>query len=176
MRESASGPSDFHVAAVRNLWSAETATVSARAGVKIGLGDEDRLLGGGNDVYVSVNATRAPANGRGLVWHAQLGYLRAGRLRILDSIQERNPWFAGLGVEWPVWRDFTLQTQVDAHAPIADSALAELGDVAFLLSVGMTWSIAPGLEAEFGFSEDIAPHTGPDFVPRAGIRYVPGTR
>ena len=110
------------------------------------------------------------------MWHAQLGYLRAGELRILGAIQRRNPWFAGVGVEWPVWRSLTVKTQVDAHAPIANSALTELGSVALLLTVGVTWSISPELEIEFGFSEDIAPHTGPDFVPRAGIRYVLAAR
>ena len=174
LREPAGGLSDIHVAAVRHLWHSEDATISVRAGGKLGVGDEERLLGGGHDYYVSVNATRAPTNGSGLVWHAQLGYLRAGRLRILDPIQERNLWFTGAGVEWPVWRNLTLKTQVDAHAPVADSALTELGDVAFALTVGMTWSISPEWQVDLGFSEDIAPHTGPDFVPRAGIRYVPG--
>ena len=125
---------------------------------------------------MSVNATGASVNLEGLVWHAQLGYLRAGELRILGAIQRRNPWFAGVGVEWPVWRNLTVKTQVDAHAPIANSALTELGSVALLLTVGVTWSISPELDLEFGFSEDIAPHTGPDFVPRAGIRYVPAAR
>ena len=174
LRDSAGGLSDIHLAAVRNVWRTENTAVSVRAGARLGVGDEDRLLGGDDDYYLSVNATRTPADGAGLVWHAQLGYLRAGKLQILGPIQKRNPWFAGVGFEWPVWRDLTLKAQVDAHGAIADSALTELGDVAFLLTVGMSWMISPELEVEFGFSEDIAPHTGPDFVPRAGIRYVPG--
>ena len=176
LQESAAGLSDLHLAAVRDMWRSDDAAFSIRTGVKLGIGDEDRLLGGGNDYYVSINATGASANPGGLVWHAQLGYLRAGELRILGALQRRNPWFAGAGVEWSVLRNLTVKTQVDAHAPIANSALTELGNVALLLTVGATWSLSPELELEFGFSEDIAPHTGPDFVPRAGIRYVPAAR
>ena len=176
LREPAAGLSDLHLAAVRNVWRSENAALGIRAGVKLGIGDEDRLLGGGDDYYVSINATGASADLGGLVWHAQLGWLRAGELRILGPIQRRNPWFAGVGVEWPVWRKLTVEAQVDAHAPVAHSALTELGSTALLLTVGVTWSISPELEIEFGFSEDIAPHTGPDFVPRAAIRYVPAAR
>lgn len=174
-RDPAGGLGDVHVAAVRNLWRSEALSVSVRGGVKFGMGDETRLIGGGNDYYASVNATRASPRRRGLAWHAQAGYLRAGRLQVLGSIQKRNLWFAGVGVEWPVWRALTLKAQVDTHTAIAESALTELGDVSMLLTVGITWSISPELEVEFGFSEDIAPDTGPDFVPRAGIRYVLGT-
>ena len=174
LREAASGTGDAHVAAVRNLWRSDTTAVSARAGVKIGIGDESLLLGGGQDYYVSLDVTHTRAEGLGLVWHGQLGYLRAGKLEILGSMQKRHPWFAGVGVEWPVWPSVILKTQVDVHAPVADSGLRELGDTSVLLTVGMTFSIAPELEAEIGFTEDIAPDTAPDFVPRAGIRYVPG--
>lgn len=176
LREPAAGLSDLHLAAVRDVWRSDNAALSIRTGAKFGIGDEDRLLGGGDDYYVSINATGASAGLGGLVWHAQLGLLRAGELRILGAIQRRNPWFAGVGVEWPVWRNLVVKTQVDAHAPIANSELTELGSVALLLTVGVTWSVSPELELEFGFSEDIAPHTGPDFVPRAGIRYVPAAR
>ena len=176
LQEPTSGMSDLHLAAVRSVWRSENTDISIRTGVKLGIGDEDRLLGGGDDYYASINATGTSASLGDLVWHAQLGWLRAGELPILGAIQRRNPWFAGAGVEWPVWRSLTLKTQVDAHAPIAQSALTELGSVALLLAVGVTWSVSPELELEFGFSEDIAPHTGPDFVPRAGIRYVPAAR
>jgi len=173
LREPASGLSDLHLAAVREMWRSDNAALSIRTGVRLGIGDEDRLLGGGDDFYVSMNATGASARLRGLVWHAQLGWLRAGELRILGAMQRRNPWFAGVGAEWPVWRDLTVKAQLDAHAPIAHSALTELGSVALLLTLGATWAISPDLELEFGFSEDLAPHTGPDFTPRAGIRYAP---
>lgn len=176
LQEPAAGLSDLHLAAVRDLWRSDNAALSIRTGVKLGIGDEDRLLGGGDDYYVSINTTGASDSLGGLVWHAQLGYLRAGELRTLGAIQRRDLWFAGAGVEWPVWRSLVVKTQVDAHAPIASSALTELGSVALHLTVGATWSISPELALEFGFSEDIAPHTGPDFVPRAGIRYVPAAR
>jgi len=176
VQEPASGLSNLHLAAVREMGRSDNAALSIRTGVRLGIADEDRLLGGGDDFYVSINATGASASLRGLVWHAQLGWLRAGKLRILGAMQRRNPWFASVGAEWPVWRALTVKAQVDAHAPIAHSALTELGSVALLLTLGATWAISPELDLEFGFSEDLAPHTGPDFTPRAGIRYVPAAR
>ena len=93
------------------VWQSEKVAVSAQAGVNLGIGDEECLLGDGKaGCFVFVCATAAPSVGRGLIWHAQLGYLRAGWLRILGSIQERGLRFAGLGVEWPIWRNLTSRS------------------------------------------------------------------
>lgn len=83
----------------------------------------------------------------------------------------RCPWFAGVGVEWPAWRRLHLKLQLDTHAPFADSALKELGEPSMLLTVAGTCSFATRWEVEFGFTEDIAPRTAPDFTPRLGVRY-----
>ena len=37
--------------------------------------------------------------------------------------------------------------------------------------MGASWLFAPGWEAEFSFSEDIAVETAPDFVLLFGLRY-----
>ena len=69
-------------------------------------------------------------------------------------------WFAGLGMEWRTWRTLHLKAQIDSHAAVA----------------GLSWLFAPGWEAEFSFSEDIAVETAPDFVLQLGVRYRSSAR
>ena len=176
LRSAAAGPGRAHVAVTRGLRRSGAHAVSLRAGLKLGLGEEQRLLGGGRDGYVSLHWTRKHRAASALGWHAQAGLLRAGESRVLGALGARSPWFAGVGLEWPAWRRLHLKVQLDAHGPVADSALTELGDTAVLLTVAGTWAFRPGWELEFGFSEDIAPRTGPDFTPRLGIRYRPPGR
>ena len=171
-----SGLARVHVAVTRRLWQSGAHVVSARAGVKLGTGEARDLLGGEDDGYVCAQRTQDRGEGHGLAWHAQLGRLRAGGSPGLGEIAGRNPWFAGAGLEWRVWQRLHLNVQLDAHAAVADSALDELGDTTALLTVAGTWALAPRWEIEVGFTEDIAPRTGPDSTPRLGVRYRPAGR
>lgn len=172
MREEVQGFGDAQLALVRNIWSSDDAVISGRAGIKFASGDEDELLGSGSeDYYVSVNFSGHQKSSLPLVWHGQLGYLRAGDARILGDIQEQDLWFASLGIEWQAWNTLHLKLQVDSNDAVADSRLDQLGDTAVQLTVGASWLFAPGWEAEFSFSEDIAVDTAPDFVLQLGLRY-----
>ena len=175
LREASAGLGSARVALTRSLWRRGAHALSVRAGVKLGVGDERNLLAGGDDGHVSLQWTRADPT-PGLAWHAQVGWLRAGRSRVLGTMANRSPWFAGMGLEWPAWRRLHLKLQLDAHGPVADSALRELGDPSALLTVGGTWTVGPRWQVEFGFTEDIAPRTAPDFTPRLGFRYRAGGR
>jgi hypothetical protein len=172
MREDVSGSGDMHLALVKKLWESPAAAISARAGVKLGLGDEDDLLGSGSDdYYLSFNFSGQDTSERPLIWHGQFGYLRAGDADVLGSIQEQDLWFAGLGFEWQAWQQVHLKMQVDSHDAVADSRLDQMGEVAVQLSAGVSWLFAPGWEAEFSLSEDIAVDTAPDIVFQLGLRY-----
>ena len=105
------------------------------------------------------------------LWHSQLGYTRAGKISQLGAMQERDLWFAGLGVEWRHWEKLHLKLQIDSQAALADSRLPQTGDPMVQLSAGASWLIAPGWELDLSFSEDIAVDTAPDFVLQFGIRY-----
>ena len=96
---------------------------------------------------------------------------RAGKISRLGAIQERNLWFAGLGVEWRHWEKLHLKFQLDSHAALADSRLAQIGDPAFQLSAGASWLFAPRWELDVSFIEDIAVDTAADFVLQLGLRY-----
>jgi hypothetical protein len=172
MLDDVDGAGDAHLAVVKRLWQSPTAAISARAGVKFGLGEEEDLLGSGSDdYYLSFNFSGQDKSARPLTWHGQFGYLRAGDAEVLGSIQEQDLWFAGLGLEWQTWQQVHLKLQVDSHDAVADSDLDQLGDVAVQLSAGVGWLFAPGWELEFSFSEDIAVDTAPDFVIGLGLRY-----
>jgi hypothetical protein len=170
--EEVDGWGDISVALTKQLWSSETAAISARVGAKFGTGDEDELLGsGGDDYYFSVNFSGDQKSDFPVRWHGQVGYLRAGDADVLGSIQEEDLWFAGLGMEWRAWQSLHLKLQVDSHAAPADSTLTQMGDASVQLSAGASWLFARGWEAEFSFSEDIAVDTAPDFVLQLGVRY-----
>jgi hypothetical protein len=166
------GWGDIQLAVVKTFWATDSAAVSARAGVKLGTGDEQELIGSGSeDYYVSLNFSGDHRGRAPIVWHGQLGYLRAGDAEVLGSIQEQDLWFAGLGMEWRTWKKLHLKLQVDSHSAVADSSLTQLGDVSVQITAGLSWLFAEGLEGEFSFSEDIAVDTAPDFVLQLGIRY-----
>ncbi len=172
MRDDVSGWGDPQLALVKNIWEGEGAAVSARAGVKFSVGDDDELLGSGSeDYYLSVNFSGAQQSDLPLTWHGQLGYLRAGDADILGDIQEQDLWFAGFGLEWRTWQSVHLKLQIDGNAAVADSKLEQVGDPQVQLTAGLSWLFAPGWEAEFSFGEDIAVDTAPDFTWQLGLRY-----
>lgn len=169
-----SGWGDASLAVVGELYRTEGRVISARVGAKFATGDEDDLLGSGSeDYYISFNFTGEHASELPLLWHGQVGYLRAGDADVLGDIQEQDLWFAGIGMEWRHWRSLHLKLQVDSHAAVADSQRKELGDTSVQLTAGVTWLINENWEFDASFSEDIAVATAPDFVVHAALRYRP---
>lgn len=177
MRRDVEGWGDISLALVRQLWQDEDQNLSLRAGVKLGTGDADELLGSGSeDYYLSLNYSAGQSAGLPLLWHAQAGYLRAGDAGVIDAIQQRELWFAGLGLEWVGWHRLRLKLQLDSHAAPTDSQVDQLGATSVQLSAGVDWLLSPDWSAEFSFSEDIAVDTAPDFVVQLGLRYRPSAR
>ena len=103
----------------------------------------------------------------------QAGYLSAGQIPGLRAAQERNLWFAGMGVSWAVHERVTLLAQVDAHAAPLQSNLTALGASALLLNVGARWQLTDRWALEAGFIEDIRVETAPDITFQASLRFVP---
>ena len=172
LEDEVEGWGDIHLAAVKTVWATDSAAVSARAGVKLGTGDEKDLIGSGSeDYYLSLNFSGDHRGKAPVLWHGQLGYLRAGDADVLGGIQEKDLWFAGLGMEWRARETLHVKLQVDSHSAVANSSLTQLGDVSVQITAGLSWLFAEGLEGEFSFSEDIAVDTAPDFVLQLGIRY-----
>jgi len=174
LQEQVSGLGDASVALTRRLWRDDAAVISATLGAKFATGDEDELLGSGSeDYYLVINASADHRGDSPLRWHGQLGYLRAGDIAGLASVQEQDLWFAGIAMDWQLRERLSLLLQVDSHAGVADSALTQLGDTSVQLTVGGRWAFSEGWAAELSFSEDIAVNTAPDFVLQFGLRYRP---
>ena len=168
----AAGLGDASLNLVREIWQNSQAVLSVRGTVKFASGDEDEWLGSGSEDYsLGLGFSAAAAAQSDWLWHGQLGYTRAGKITALGDIQERNLWFAGLGMEWRAWETLHLKLQIDSHAAPADSSLEQIGDTAVQLSAGVTWTPASRWELDFSFSEDIALDTAADIVFQFGLRY-----
>jgi hypothetical protein len=167
-----SGAGDVTLALNNAFWRGESARASLALGYKFGTGDADELLGSGaDDLYVALRWSADARPGLPLDWHAQLGWLRAGRWQLPGVAPERDLWFAGLTVAWPVGERWSLLAQLDSHAAPAQSDLAALGDDAVLLSAGARWQFAPRWSLDLGLVEDIRVETAPDITFQGSLRY-----
>ncbi len=174
LADSASGPGDISLSLSRRLWSGREGQLDAALGVKLPTGEEQDFLGSGSeDGFVALRGFWAPGEGDWR-WSAQLGYLRAGEIAVMESGGERDLWFAGASLEWQAWQTVSLLLQVDSHAaPLKNSELTALGDTAVLLSAGARWRINPHWALELSVVEDVQVESGPDVVFQAGLRYRP---
>lgn len=173
LRDSASGLGDITVALNRALVAEGAWHISAGLGYKLASGDERELLGSGaEDAFLVLRSGWAPAEGR-LHVQGQAGYLRAGNSPILGVEQERDLWFAGLGVSWALYDSITLLAQIDSHGAPLDSGLTALGTSALLLNVGARWRLNSRWTLEAGFIEDVRVATAPDITFQASVRFTP---
>jgi hypothetical protein len=168
----ATGMGDASLALVKEVWRTPQTALSLRGSAKFASGDEDDWLGSGSEDYaLGLNVTHAPGAGSRWLWHAQLGYLRAGKIEQLGAAQERNLWFGGLGMEWRTWEKLHLKLQIDSHAAPADSSLDQIGAPSVQVTAGVSWVPGPHWELDFSFSEDIAVDTAADIVFQFGLRF-----
>ena len=170
--DTASGLGDVSLGLSREVWRTPRAAVSLRGQVKFATGDEDDWLGSGSEDYsLGLGFSAVPTLESDWLWHGQLGYTRAGKIEQLGNIQERDLWFAGLGMEWRAWETVHLKLQLDGHGAPADSSLDQIGEPAIIASAGITWEPAPRWQLDFSFSEDLAVDTAADIVFQFGLRY-----
>jgi len=173
LQDSVSGAGDVTLGLHRALRTEGNWRLSAGLGYKLATGDERELLGSGaEDVFLVLRANGLPPQSAWQLF-GQAGYLRAGQIPGLRAAQERNLWFAGMGVSWAVHERVTLLAQVDAHAAPLQSNLTALGASALLLNVGARWQLTDRWALEAGFIEDIRVETAPDITFQASLRFVP---
>lgn len=169
-----SGVGDISVALNRVIYRSGNTVGSLALGYKFGSGDEDAFLGSGSDdVYIAGRFSGAHLSDLPLTWHGQLGYLRAGKIALLNKLQERDLWFAGLALDWAIHPKFSLLAQVDLHAAPFDSELKALGDEAVMVSLGARWRFSPNWSVDASFVEDARVETAPDVTLQASLRYTP---
>lgn len=176
LRDSAGGIGDATLALNRSLYRDDSWQFSAGIGYKFASGRERDFLGSGaEDAYVVLRFGHV-APGSRFSWQGQGGYLRAGRSDLLGPAQERDLWFAGVGVGWAWLDSLSLLLQVDSHGAPLDSGLTALGGTALLLTAGARWRFSRDWALDLGFVEDIRVETAPDVTFQASLRYRPGGR
>ncbi|MEQ9395497.1 DUF3187 family protein [Haliea sp.] len=173
LRDSSGGVGDITLALHRALYRDDSWQLSAGAGYKFASGRERDFLGSGaEDAFVVLRAGRA-APGSRFSWQGQAGYLRAGRSDLLGPAQERDLWFAGVGMDWAWLDSLSLLLQVDSHSAPLDSSLTALGGSALLLTAGARWRFSADWTLDLGLAEDIRVETAPDVTFQASLRYRP---
>jgi hypothetical protein len=174
LQDDSSGIGDISLALSHAFYRDRDSVASIALGYKAGTGDEDDFLGSGaDDAYIALRFSGAQMSDLPLVWHGQAGCLRAGDSHLLEGLQERNLWFAGLSVDWQLSRHWSLIAQLDGHAAPMDSELTGVGEDAALGTVGARWHFAPQWSVEVSVVEDIRVETAPDVTFQASLRYRP---
>ncbi len=172
LRDDASGAGDATLAVNYSFYRDESSTAALSLGYKFGSADEDKFLGSGDDdVFLALRFSGEQLADLPLIWHGQLGYVRAGKAGFLGPYQERDLWFAGLALDWAVSERFSVLAQIDAHSAPLDSELTALGEDALLLALGARWRFSPAWSIDLNFVEDIRVETAPDITFQATIRY-----
>ena len=172
LQDDKSGIGDVSLSVSHAFYRDENSTVSAALGYKFGTGDDSDFLGSGaDDAYIAVRFSGEQLSDLPLSWHGQVGYLRAGDSDVLEGLQEKNLWFAGLAMDWRFAQNWSLIAQIDSHAAPLDSELTGVGDDAILGTLGTRWYFAPQWSVDISVVEDIRVETAPDVTFQASIRY-----
>lgn len=172
LQDDTSGIGDISLAVNYAFYREQNATVSAALGYKIGTGDDDDFLGSGaDDAYIALRFSGEQLSDLPLSWHGQVGYLRAGDSNVLDGLQEKNLWFAGLAMDWRFAQHWSLIAQLDSHAAPLDSNITGVGDNAVMATLGTRWYFAPQWSVDISVVEDIRVETAPDVTFQASVRY-----
>lgn len=177
MQDDSAGIGDPTLSLSRQLPVAGDTSLLLTLGYKFGAGDEEEFLGSGaDDLYLALRAGGNLGASGAFGWYGQAGYLRSGASDVIAHVQQRDLWFAGLGLQWRFAGDWSLLGQLDAHAAPADSAVKGLGDDSVMLTGGLRWQPSPAWELDFSVVEDIQVGTAPDVTFQLGVRYRPGGR
>ncbi|TGD73886.1 DUF3187 family protein [Mangrovimicrobium sediminis] len=175
LQDERSGFGDPSLALSHRFYHGERSALSLSLGYKFGVADAQQFLGSGaDDAWLALRGSAAVTDSFDL--YGQFGLLHAGRGDLLPEVQERDLWFAGLGMDWWFVRHWALLLQLDAHAAPADSAIKGLGEDALLGSAGLRWRADARWEVELAIAEDLATETAPDVTLLASFRYRPAAR
>lgn len=177
LEDDASGLGDVSLSLSHRFYADESSAAAVVLGYKFGTGDDEDFTGSGaDDVFVAVRFSGDHGNDLPLRWHGQLGYLHAGESDLIANIQERDLWFAGLGLDWRISPAWSLLGQVDAHAAPTDSDIDGLGETAIMLTFGGRWRFAQSWALDLSIIEDVQVETAPDVTFQASLRYsLPGS-
>jgi len=167
------GIGDIRTELSYQLAQSPTDSWSLSAGYKWATGDEDQWLGsGGGDAFATLRYSGRHRADLPLIWHGQLGYIRAGKSALLGPEQRRHLWQAGVAVEWQLTKAWSLLAQLDGHAGVMRSQVPAVDEPTVMLALGMRYALSSELTLDASFIEDIRVESAPDVTFQASLRWT----
>lgn len=149
--------------------------LALRMQAKLPTGDAATLLGGnaGGAIWLDGSLPLPPG------WD---GYLAFGlstneQGEVLESMQNTDVAFGGIGLLAPLTESVRLLMQLNAHTRLyEDSALTPLERPGVPLTLGLQIRTGPRGRLDLGFQEDPSVNGSPDFTAYVALSYLPRTR
>jgi len=149
-----------------NYLMAGATSIAFRLDLKLPTGDPDKLTGSGaTDVALSVLAANPSLMAKyKTILYGGAGLVALGNGDILPEIQRDLVGNAYVGASWSYSPRFALLAQVNFQSSYYESDLNQLGANSFQLYLNGIYTSRDNLNYEFGFGENLATDTTPDFL------------
>lgn len=154
-------------------WPRETREVFLGLGVKLPIGDAERLTGSGaTDLSASLALRDSQSLAAyGISWFGGAGLAYLGETETgLASIQRRWAWTSHAGGGWQALPGLRLVAQLDHHSALYHSRLRAIGGHTLQFTLGLQGRLSRNLRLDIAFSEDLITTASPDFRLLAAIR------
>ena len=144
----------------------EPTSIAYRMDLKLPTGDADKLTGSGaTDVALSVHAANTSLlQKNNITVYGGAGLVALGKGDILPDIQNDYVGNAYLGTSWQTTSRLALIAQLSFQSSYYESDLNQLGANSFQLYLNGAYSGRDNITYEFGFGENLATDTTPDFL------------
>jgi len=167
------GIGDLRLLLAWQLTSGESTATALQASLKAPTGDAAKLTG--SDGWEAALALaldhRIPLqHGRLALWGG-LGGSWLGNGEVLDGQAEDWAANAWLGAGWSPLQWLAFKLQLDARTALYDSALAELGDPAVILTMGGSLGLGERTTLDLGVGEDLVVNASPDVTFHLGLTH-----
>jgi hypothetical protein len=149
-----------------NKLIAGATTIALRLDLKLPTGDPDKLTGSGaTDVTLSVLAANPSLLAKyKTILYGGAGLVALGKGDILPDIQRDLVGNAYVGATWAYSPRFALLAQLNFQSSYYESELNQLGANSFQLYLNGIYTSQDNVSYEFGFGENLATDTTPDFL------------
>ena len=141
-------------------------TVAYRVDLKLPTGDADKLTGSGAvDAALSVHAAnKSLLRNVNTIVYGGAGLVALGKGDILPDIQNDFVGNAYFGAYWNTSQRLALIAQLSFQSSYYESDLDQLGANSFQLYLNAVYAGQDNISYEFGFGENLATDTTPDFL------------
>lgn len=149
-----------------NKPGSESTSIAYRMDLKLPTGNADKLTGSGaTDVALSVHAANTSLLRKNdITLYGGAGLVALGKGDILPDIQKDYVGNAYVGTSWQTTTNLALIAQLSFQSSYYESDLNQLGANSFQLYLNGAYAGRNNITYEFGFGENLATDTTPDFL------------